>query len=563
MNIHNDRELIDEVRSSFDIRPRQEFANALKKKLLDAQEKRNGRAHMASVVKKWTISAAAVLVLAGGALIWKQGTNITAALPFLHSILLKDKDTQVTEVVGIAAQTVEKLYKEFPEMRGSEQLIFLETSKESQRREYYIEFRKRENDNVILYRDVSIDSQNGLLLSYSDNLLDEDDKNVATPKEASVKKATTFLQDFLGQSFEEYRIDSVNVDKKGTRIRYVRFVNNLPVKGMDYRVYLTGDGKMVRIGSGEVAGLLTEKPIFPNPSIGLDKSIIERNFAAYMKLQYKKREGQNEFSLLYEDDSIGYFNALTGEEIKVTDHSPYRKNYSPTIQVNPGGKQVKIKSAQEVPDALAQFGIDCKGAVFKVQPHYSYMPKEMAGYETKWKNKKMIVITMDGIVSEFIISKPTEETGGTKLSDQELEQRALAYLQQYMTKGITEVKRYITRGNSKEDKEQNMKFVFTYKGVVVPSHRYDLTIDKTTGEILSISLEMVKENFTKNWPDPTNAISPAEAAAIYLKHRPLTLTYVYPVKDGNMQQTPILAYTPIPNNRGSGSIDAITGKFEE
>ncbi|MCG7319446.1 hypothetical protein MHL86_19965 [Brevibacillus laterosporus] len=37
---------------------------------------------------------------------------------------------------------------------------------------------------------------------------------------------------------------------------------------------------------------------------------------------------------------------------------------------------------------------------------------------------------------------------------------------------------------------------------------------------------MVKEDFIKNWPDPANAISPAEAAAIYLKHQPLTLKYV-------------------------------------
>ncbi|MGG0757735.1 hypothetical protein [Brevibacillus laterosporus] len=37
---------------------------------------------------------------------------------------------------------------------------------------------------------------------------------------------------------------------------------------------------------------------------------------------------------------------------------------------------------------------------------------------------------------------------------------------------------------------------------------------------------MVKEDFTKNWPDPANAISPAEAVAIYLKHQPLTLKYV-------------------------------------
>lgn len=568
MNIHNGREIIDEVRSSFDIRPRQEFANALKKKLMDVEEKRNGRAHMALVLKKWTVSAAAVLVLAGGALIWKEGTSITATFPFLNSLLSKDKDAQledgrVTEVVGIAAQTLEKLYKEFPEMQGSEQIIFLEPSRESQRSEYYIEFRKREKDKVILYRDVSIDSQNGILLSYSDNLSSEDDKNVATPKEAALKKAQAFLQDFIGQSFEEYRMNYVAVNDKETLVQYERFVNNLLLEGMSYSVALTGDAKVVRIDSGRVAGWLTEKPKFPDPSIVLDKSILEKNFATYMNLQYKKRKDQNDHRLLYKDNSIRYFDALTGEEIEVAHHSPYREKYSPTIQVNPGGKQVKIKSAQEVPDALAQFGIECMGAVFKVQPHYSYMPKEQAGYETQWKNKKIIVTTMDGVVSEFITIKLTEETGGTKLSDQELEKRALAYLQQYMTKEVTEVKRDLYRGYTREEDEQRMGFVFTYKGIIVPSHRYKMTIDKITGEILSLSLKMVKENFTKNWPDPANAISPAEAAAIYLKHQPLTLKYVYPVKDGNIQQTPILAYTPIPNDGGSGSIDAITGKFEE
>ncbi|AYB41309.1 hypothetical protein D5F52_25420 [Brevibacillus laterosporus] len=74
---------------------------------------------------------------------------------------------------------------------------------------------------------------------------------------------------------------------------------------------------------------------------------------------------------------------------------------------------------------------------------------------------------------------------------------------------------------------------------------------------------MVKEDFTKNWLDPANAISLAEATAIYLKHQPLTLKYVYSVKDGNIQPRPIPAYTPIQNDGGSGSIDAITGKFEE
>nr|WP_238333235.1 hypothetical protein [Brevibacillus laterosporus] len=81
------------------------------------------------------------------------------------------------------------MYKEFPEMRGSEQIIFLEPSKQSQKSEYYIEFRKRKKDKVTLYRDVSIDSQNGLLLLYRDNLSSEDDKNVATPKEIALKRA--------------------------------------------------------------------------------------------------------------------------------------------------------------------------------------------------------------------------------------------------------------------------------------------------------------------------------------------------------------------------------------
>ncbi|QDX95597.1 hypothetical protein EEL32_18885 [Brevibacillus laterosporus] len=181
--------------------------------------------------------------------------KFTATFPFLNSLLPKDEDGQledgqVTEVVGIATQTLEKSDKEFPEMRGSEQIIFLEPSKQSQKSEYYIEFRKREKDKVTLYRDVSIDSQNGLLLLYRDNLSSEDDKNVATPKEIALKRAKAFLQDFIGQSFEEYQMNSVVANDKETLVQYTRFVNNL-----------------------HVAGWLTDKPIFSDPSIVLEKSI--------------------------------------------------------------------------------------------------------------------------------------------------------------------------------------------------------------------------------------------------------------------------------------------------
>ncbi|MEJ8547432.1 YcdB/YcdC domain-containing protein [Brevibacillus borstelensis] len=458
-----------------------------------------------------------------------------------------------------AQQTLNKLYKQFPALASATKEVI-----SGDRDTHRIIFRKLENKKATLYCDVEINRSSGVLLSLTYENPSAPEKGPAPSADAAKQKAEAFLRDMLGSSFEQYRLDKATVDQTVTHVAYNRYVNNIRVAEDGFVVGVNGSGKVSYMnGRSPNAALNMAADAFANPAEAMAKEEAEKAMAGHMTLMYmpRGRSGveQKTYDLMYFPGYDLYLNAKTGEVVE-TAMSGQRKP-SPVIPVKPGGKKVLVKTPEDAAKALGQFGIDAAGATF--QP--SSVPPEMmnAGeteYESKQGQKKYFRV--NAIAGRVVGVKATEisrEPKEKKLSDQEIQKKALAFLEPYLDTEVTglHVEKKNQRINPYEDAE--VVFYRSYQGIPVPSQAYRVTVNAATGEITGLSLNTT--DGTETFANASKVVSPDAAAAEYVKHRPFILQYVYPQANGKTQSTPVLVYTPENMDQG-GKIDALTGAWK-
>ncbi|MED1788004.1 hypothetical protein P4V47_10955 [Brevibacillus laterosporus] len=477
------------------------------------------------------------------------------------SVSAANQSISESQVSDATKQTLTKLYKTFPVFKEAQKQINVSNGR--YREQYRVIFRKMENNKATLYADAQIDAKDGTLLSFSQENPSAPDTKA--PTEAIAKKAAEeFLITMIGNQRQQYRLETVeiNKDQKSATVFYQRYVNDIPVAEDGYVIGVGEKGTIRYANAKESTGLTMDVSKFKKTATLLTGPDIEKAIAKHLELVYlpKGREGADAkiYELKYKD-WFSILNAQTGEKVQLA--TSYQRELTPTITVNPGNKQVMAKNSQEATEVLASFGVDTKGLVLKS----SKVPDVMKGqgeaeYDAQQNNTFYKVTTLGERVIKFNVQTVdrTQKVKEKKLSDKEIEARALEFLQPYLDKNVTEL-----RMDKKHDKnsapDETVVFYRSYQGVPSFTQAYSVTVNVETGAIQGMYLSVT--DGTETLADASKVISTEEAARIYLKQQPVKLEYAFPVSNNQIVKEPLLVYTHNDNN--TGTIDAITGEMSK
>ncbi|OAJ73684.1 hypothetical protein AYJ08_12860 [Brevibacillus sp. SKDU10] len=465
-----------------------------------------------------------------------------------------------TQVSDAAKQTLAKLYKTFPVFKEAQKHI--NVSNGQYREQYQLIFRKKDNNKATLYADAQIDAKDGTLLSFSQENPSAPDTKA--PAEAIAKKAAEeFLTAMIGSQKQQYRLEKVeiNQEQKITTVFYQRYVNDIPVAEDGYVIGVGEKGEIRYANAKASTGLSMDVSKFKKPTTLLTGQDIEKAFAKHLELVYmpKGREGADAkiFELKYKD-WFPVLDAQTGEKVQLA--ASYQGELSPTITVTPGNKQIMAKTPQEATEALASFGVDTKGLVLTSSKVPDFMKGQgEAEYVANQNGTFYGVKTHGGRVIKFSVQKVdrTQKVKEKKLSDKEIEAKALEFLQPYLDKDVTEL-----RMNKKHktinltDANETVVFYRSYQGIPGITQAYSVTVNAETGAIQGMFLSVT--DGTETLADASQVISVEEAARKYLEKQPVKLEYGFPIINNQVVKEPSLVYTQ--SNKNTGTIDAITGE---
>ncbi|USG64894.1 hypothetical protein NDK47_22660 [Brevibacillus ruminantium] len=492
----------------------------------------------------------------------KTGTKVTK-IPTSLRAGVPLAEAQLSQPVK---QMLEKLYNLFPKLKSAtETSVNLDYEKV-----YDIQFQGGQDPGKWgMY--VNIDHDSGTLLSVGWLSSAQTAGEEKEPSEAVAKaKAEAFLRDLLGTSFSQYRLDESRMmgGKSYRALRYDRYVNNIKVAEDGYELKIDGDGNVIYLQKDYHIGSNMDIAAFAAPADVLTKKEVEASLAKYLSLEYSPSGTKGTYDLIYPNHSIVYLDAKSGQEVKTV--KTFGKKLSPAIPVKPGGKKVMAKTAEEAVAALAEFGVQAKGAVLtKRAAGEPGRPGEII-YEARVDGRYLRVTTAeDGRVVGFR-AQPLSQPGESKLSKTEMQEKALAFLQPYLDSGVNELmkeewEQWVPPGVILDDggvsEGRTIIFTRSHQGIPIQNQRYQVSVDPVTGGITEMSITAI--DGTGKFADVSKAISPETAAAVFTKQKQFDLQYVYPVVNGRVQEQPVLVYGPREPEVFHGVIDALSGTWTE
>ncbi|QDS37609.1 YcdB/YcdC domain-containing protein [Brevibacillus brevis] len=450
-------------------------------------------------------------------------------------------------------KTVDKLSKHYPELKNAEKTI----SRNNQMRDViHIQFRifsNKERTKVSLYADARIDVNSGALLSFSARDI-PGKKPTARPTEAMGKeKAQNILKDFIGDAIKQYRIEEVTVDGEGTEavanVRFVRVVNQIPVKDDGYVVAINGAGKLDYINAGEATGLQMDTSKFAAPSGVKQPDEIGKHLEELLHLSYqqKAKDITAGFRPVYSPIFTGYLDARLGAEVE---SGWTRKNkYGKPITVTPGNQRVFAKTNEEIATALSTFIPVPEGIAFKMTKGALVLEGEKE-YDAVVGNKRFLARTMNDQITYFHVLEnlPKQKV----ITEAAAEEKAVAFLQPFVDAEVTEL---VPQMINKEEGKQTFLFFPVHQGIMVEGQAYSVKVDMYSGDIVSAGFPEATGELS--YDDASNVVRPEQAVQALLTANPLTLSYVFPSPNGLYQATPVLVYEQ--KERG-GKVDAVTGQ---
>ncbi|MGG4440533.1 YcdB/YcdC domain-containing protein [Brevibacillus fortis] len=491
-----------------------------------------------------------MITVGAAALLFSSPLWVTQPQVTVQAAAATSTQAQLSQAVQ---KTIDKLNKHYPELKNAEKAI----SRNNQMRDViHIQFRifsNKERTKVSLYADARIDVNSGALLSFSARDI-PGKKPTARPTEAMGKeKAQSILKDFIGDAIKQYRIEEVTVNGEGTEavanVRFVRVVNQIPVKEDGYVVAINGAGKMDYINAGDATGLQMDTSKFAAPSGVKQPDEISKHLEDMMHLSYeqKAKDISAGFRPVYSPVFTGYLDARSGAEIE--SGWTTKNKYGKPITVTAGNQRVFAKTNEEIATALSTFTPVPEGTVFKMTKGGLALEGEKE-YDAKVGNKRFLVTTTNDQITYFHVmeSLPREK----RLTEAAAEEKAMAFLQPYLD---AEVKELIPQMINKEEGMQSFLFFPVYQGIMVEGQVYSVKVDMHTGDIVSARFPVANANLS--YDDASNVVGPEQAVQALLKANPLTLSYVFPSPNGRYQATPVLVYEQ--KERG-GKVDAVTGQ---
>ncbi|TKI58775.1 hypothetical protein E8L90_27140 [Brevibacillus antibioticus] len=501
--------------------------------------------------KKLMITAGAAALLFSSPL-WVTQPQVT-----VQAAAVKSTQTQLSKA---AQKTVDKLIKHYPELKNAEKTILRNNQERDVIQIQFRIFSNKERTKVSLYADAKIDANNGMLLFFSAHDIPKK-KPTTSPTEAMGKeKAPSVLKDFIGDAIKQYQIDEITVDGEGAEavanVRFVRVVNQIPVKDDSYVVAINGVGELDYINAGNTTGLQMDAGKFVAPSGVKNPDEFGKQLEDMLHLSYeqKARDISAGFRPVYSLNFSGYLDARSGAEVE---SGWTKKNkYGKPIPITPGNQRVFAKTNEEIATALSTFIPLPEGIMFKMTKGTPVLAGEKE-YDAVVGNKKFSVRTVNDQIAYFhVIENPPKQKVITEAA---AEEKAVAFLQPFVDAEVTELvprMELVPQMINREAGKQKFLFSPVHQGIMVEGQGYSVTVDMHTGDIVSASLPVTTGKLS--YDDASNVVGPEQAVQALLKANPLTMSYVFPSLNGRYQATPVLVYEPKERN---GKVDAVTGQF--
>jgi hypothetical protein len=151
-------------------------------------------------------------------------------------------------------------------------------------------------------------------------------------------------------------------------------------------------------------------------------------------------------------------------------------------------------------------------------------------------------------------------SGGTRLSEDVLKNKAVDLVKKAFkdrTGGLV-----LKSGNrSMEDPYVTYYFSIMKDGIPT-SQGVNVMLDASTGSVRSLYGDFLRNGDQEpTYPSAKDAVSVDKAKSVYLEHRPLRLTYVFPTTKDSRATTPVLVYTPATSNYDSFTVNAKNGEW--
>jgi RNA polymerase sigma factor (sigma-70 family) len=489
-------------------------------------------------------------------------------------------------------KTLEALSKAIP----SVQAYRLE-AKTPDTRGYSMLLRTEDTQLAAKHISISVSGPQSELIGYSVDRESAAETGKA-PDALAIEKATQFIQQIVGADSGNYR--RLTYDGPTS---FQRYVNGIPVIGDTLRVSVDGAGQ-VRSFSRDVPTL--DQSAFPSLTEAVSKEAAKKELAANMKLKYEQgyvaRRDPATNKPLETRTLLEYTPAVTGISLGRSPSPAWyidaksgkmeygfgnngidydRAKRTAPIPVTPPKQPVIVKSKAEAAQLLqAEFDVDLSKLIYRErsesQNTKTYAWKTAAGKET-W-------VTTDARTGQVIQLNYPRADKKDSITEQAALAEATRFLQKYIDTNVEEVQlaTVIPAGlGNGYTSSGDWEFCFFKSHDGVPlldatgGDAYTVTVDPSTGKANYFrntpalmygarddaggTASMGAESF----PDKASVVPVEEAVEEYLKYLPLELAYLVRDVNGQLHETPILAYVPMSSEADAAKsfrIDAVTGK---
>lgn len=399
------------------------------------------------------------------------------------------------------------------------------------------------------------DSKTGECIRFNSRTGGERKKSTYPPEQAK-EKAIQFMKVWYGEDMGGYQL----IRSYGADALFRKLVNGIPFKNDNVYVQVDSNGQITGKGvlgeEGERTVVLGKETNiqFGDPKEALPKDQVEKLFVSYMKPHYSLDIDGKTFKLLYTPVYSGEIDARTGKAGSVPTNSKL-------VQFQPKGAEPKAKTKAEAAAFLAAktgFDFTKERAVFEEnsdQKETNYLWKTETGvigsvYVDKKTGKINSYQVVDGREKKGKADKKLTAEQALKIAVAELSQYLKPDIKEMMLLGADRYKQYV------EDKNvYSFNFSLTHDGIPVEEGMIQAEIDGATGKALSMHWRLPQQE--GQLPDAKKAISPEEAAKIFLKQYPLELCYVLDEEKGETARLVYLLSGKVIDH----DVDAITGQL--
>jgi hypothetical protein len=426
-------------------------------------------------------------------------------------------------------------------------------------------FASRERPGRILV----IGSEGGLLSHYRIEASKQVESTDTTPKAVAMERADSLMRTALGEDAKNYRMQGYS----NNTVRYVRYLNGLPVLGDDISVAVNESGQ---IESYDKEAHKYDLSAAPNPAEAVLKTAAEAEVTRNLKLTYvlpqeNKEDMDSDRAMLqftpalvgdWRIDAVsGKMEYGYGSNGMAYDHLPYRP-----ISLQGAREPKLIWTKEQAAELLnAQSQADLTQMKYREYVEGEEEPASTKKKHFEWTNgdDQLLEVVTDTATGRVVEINTPRFNDQIKVSQEEALEAANRFLMQAIDPNVEEVQlsQMMQPGESTPVSHGSWQFEYlqSYQGIPVTysneSEAYIVAVDPFTGKVHSFKDFSPSAAEKVSYPEPAGVMAKEQAARLFLQENPLQLVYTIDGFDGS-QSEPRLVYMPQPGR--TTAINAIT-----